>query len=103
MIGEAQFALMPMGSFLINASRGPIVDQQALLLSLSSRRLAGAALDVLRVEPPTSASPAPQGPTLVVTPHSAWYTLEAEERANRQAILSVRTALSGVRPPNSLT
>jgi D-3-phosphoglycerate dehydrogenase len=106
LIGARELAVMPRGSYLINAARGPLVDLDALLAALESGRLAGAAIDVLPVEPPTRDHPVPSHPRLIVTPHSAWYSLAAEREVIRQATLSVRAVLEGrtpegvvVRPP----
>ena len=77
-----------------------------MLAALDSGQLAGAALDVLAVEPPTREHPAPSHPRLIVTPHSAWYSPTAEQEVMRRATLSVRAVLEGrepegvvVRPP----
>jgi D-3-phosphoglycerate dehydrogenase len=106
LIGARELALMARGSYLINAARGPLVDLGALLAALDSGQIAGAALDVLPIEPPTEEHPAPSHPRLVVTPHSAWYSPAAEREVVRRATLSVRAVLEGrepegvvVRPP----
>ena len=106
LIGARELALMPPGSYLINAARGPLVDLDAMLAALDSGQLAGAAIDVLPVEPPTREHPVPSHPRLIVTPHAAWYSLHAEQEVVRQATLSVRAVLEGrepkgviVRPP----
>jgi D-3-phosphoglycerate dehydrogenase / 2-oxoglutarate reductase len=93
---------MPAGSYLVNAARGPLVDQAALLAALENGQLAGAALDVLEVEPPTTERPAPQHPHLIVTPHAAWYSPEAEEEVYRRAALSVRAVLEGRAPEGAV-
>jgi D-3-phosphoglycerate dehydrogenase len=106
LIGAPELALMAPGSYLINAARGPLVDLDALLAALDSGRLAGAALDVLPVEPPTREHPAPHHPRLIVTPHSAWYSPVAEREVAYRATLSLKAVLEGrepegvvVRPP----
>jgi len=106
LIGARELALMPRGSYLINAARGPLVDLHALLAVLESGQLAGAAIDVLPAEPPTREHPVPSHPRLIVTPHAAWYSPAAEREVVRQATLSVRAVLEGrepegvvVRPP----
>ncbi len=106
LIGAGELALMPHGSYLINAARGPLVDLDALLAALDSGQLAGAAIDVLPVEPPTGEHPVPSHSRLIVTPHSAWYSLAAEQEVVHQASRSVRAVLEGrtpegvvVRPP----
>jgi phosphoglycerate dehydrogenase-like enzyme len=67
MIGREQIAAMPRGSFLINAARGEVLDQQAALDALKENHLAGLALDVFDPEPP--AQPLPDDPRLIATPH----------------------------------
>ena len=89
---------MPPGSYLINAARGPLVDLNAMLAALDSGQLAGAAIDVLPVEPPTREHPVPSHPRLIVTPHAAWYSLAAEQEVVHQATLSVRAVLEGREP-----
>ena len=64
----------------------------ALLDALRDGRLAGAALDVLPTEPPPLR---PVAPNLIVTPHAAYYSPEAEERAYRLCVARVREALGG--------
>ena len=98
LIGARELALMPRGSYLINAARGPLVDLDALLAALERGQLAGAAIDVLPVEPPTRDHPVPSHPRLIVTPHAAWYSLAAEQEVIRQATLSVRAVLEGREP-----
>jgi D-3-phosphoglycerate dehydrogenase / 2-oxoglutarate reductase len=103
LIGGRELALMPPGSYLVNTARGPLVDQAALLASLESGQLAGAALDVLEVEPPTPAHPAPRHPHLIVTPHAAWYSSQAELEVYRRATLAVRAVLEGRVPEDAVS
>jgi D-3-phosphoglycerate dehydrogenase len=102
LIGKRELALMPRASYLVNAARGPLVDQEALLSALESGQLAGAALDVLQVEPPNAEHPPPQHPRLIVTPHAAWYSPGAEREVYRQATLSVRAVLEGRIPDGAV-
>jgi len=80
MIGEKQFQLMKTGSYIINTSRGAIIDEKALLRALQPGKLAGAALDVFEVEPPTDLSLAKM-PNVVCTPHVGAQTKEAQDLA----------------------
>jgi D-3-phosphoglycerate dehydrogenase len=81
MIGEKEFQLMKKGSYLINTSRGAIVDEKALFEALQSQRLGGAALDVYEVEPPTNWT-LMQLPNVVCTPHIGAQTEEAQKTAS---------------------
>jgi D-3-phosphoglycerate dehydrogenase len=67
MIGAPEIASLARGSYLINASRGEVLDQRAALDALASNHLAGVALDVFDPEPPVS--PLPDDPRLILTPH----------------------------------
>jgi D-3-phosphoglycerate dehydrogenase len=98
MIGRRELEALPRGAFVVNVSRGGLVDVEALREALESGQLAGAALDVLEVEPPTPTAAAPQAPRLVVTPHTGWYSEAAEEAVFRRASEAVRDALEGRSP-----
>jgi len=102
LIGGRQLALMPEGSYLVNTARGALVDTDALLAALDSGHLAGAAIDVLPMEPPSQTNPAPQHPRLIVTPHAAWYSPDSEREVYRRATLSVRTVLDGRVPEGAV-
>jgi D-3-phosphoglycerate dehydrogenase len=102
LIGPTELALMPPGAVLVDTARAQLVDLDALVRELESGRLGGAALDVLPSEPPTAKSPAPRAPRLIVTPHAAWYSVEAEEAAYRRPVLSVRAVLEGREPDGAV-
>ncbi|HEX2045474.1 MAG TPA: C-terminal binding protein [Gaiellaceae bacterium] len=102
LLGADELALMPAGAVLVDTARAELVDLEALLDALESGRLGGAALDVLPVEPPTAADPAPRARRLVVTPHAAWYSAEAEEAVYRRPVLSVRAVLEGREPDGAV-
>jgi len=88
MIGAAQFAKMKPGSYFINNARGTVVDLSALADALKSGHLAGAAVDVFPVEPPSNSEPftSPlQGlDNVILTPHVGGSTLEAQERIGEE-------------------
>ena len=91
MIGAPQMALMPPGSFLINAARGGLVDEAALADALENGHLAGAAFDVFQMEP--EANPRLLGmPTFLGTPHIGGSAEEAQLAMGRAAIEGLETA-----------
>ena len=100
LIGERELALMKSAAFLINTSRGGIVDEQALATALKENQLGGAALDVLTVEPPPPDHPLRQAPNVILTPHLAFYSRESVIELQTKAAEEVARALTG-EPPRS--
>jgi phosphoglycerate dehydrogenase-like enzyme len=91
MIGAPELARMPRGSFLINAARGGLVDERALIEALAGGHLAGAACDVFQLEP--EANPELLAvPTFFGTPHIGGSTIEAQLAMGRAAIAGLESA-----------
>lgn len=81
MIGKDQFKLMKKDAFLINTSRGPVVDNKALADALNSGEIAGAACDVFDMEPPLPEDyPLLHARNIILTPHLAFYSSESLEK-----------------------
>ncbi len=97
LINSETLALMKPTAFLVNAARGGIVDEGALLESLRTGRLAGAAVDVLSVEPPRDSNPLLDAklPNLIITPHCAWASREARQQIIDQTVENIRAFEAG--------
>jgi glyoxylate reductase len=100
-IGAAELALMKRTAILINASRGPVVDEKALVKALRSRRIAAAGLDVYENEP-ALAPGLPALPNTVLTPHIGSGSFETRLRMANMAVTNCIAGLTGQRPPNLL-
>ena len=81
LISTAELAVLKSTAFLIDVSRGGVVDQNALIQALRERKIAGAALDVFPEEPLPASSPLWKLPNVIITPHIAGNTLHYDERA----------------------
>lgn len=83
------------GVFLLNTSRGPLVDEAALADALAGGKVAGAGLDVLAVEPPVEDSPLMARPNCLITPHIAWAPKESRQRLMDVAVANLKAWLNG--------
>ncbi len=99
LVGRERLRQMKPTAFLINTSRGPVVDEAALAEALRQGRLAGAGLDVLAEEPPAEDNPLLTAPNCHITPHIAWATREARARLMAVAVENVKAWMEG-RPRN---
>lgn len=99
MLGEEALALMKPTAFLINTARGPLIQETALANALREGRLAGAGVDVLSTEPPSSDNPLLTAPNCIITPHIAWATKEARQRLMAMAVDNLASFLAG-KPQN---
>jgi len=92
---DETIAQMKTGALVLNTSRGPLIDERALLAALQSGKLAGAGLDVLEVEPPREDNPLFKEPHCLVTPHISWAPKESRARLMDIAVENVRSFLEG--------
>jgi glycerate dehydrogenase len=99
MINKEHLEMMKKTAFLINTSRGPLVDEQALAEALNNEGIACACLDVLAIEPPDERNPLLKARNCYVTPHITWATRAARERLLHIAVDNVGAFLVG-RPKN---
>jgi len=99
-IGARELSLMKRSAYLINTSRGPVVDEEALVEALKKRRIAGAALDVFQTEPLEAESPLLRLENVVLTPHIGSASTETRRAMAVLAAKNIVAALSGKVPPN---
>lgn len=95
MMNVGRLALMKPTAFLVNSSRGLLVDEAAVAEALRSGRLAGYAADVLSTEPPASDNPLLSAPRCILTPHYAWTSRESRRRLLAISVENVRAFLAG--------
>jgi D-3-phosphoglycerate dehydrogenase len=95
--GDVLQAMKP-GAMLVNVSRGPVVDETALIEALQSGHLGGAGLDVYESEPPTPDNPLFQMDQVALTPHLASFTEEGRQRMGLMAVEEVLRVLRGEKP-----
>jgi glycerate dehydrogenase len=95
LVNAERLGWMRPSAFLLNTSRGPLVDEVALADALNSGRIAGAALDVLSTEPPPVTNPLLSAKNCLITPHNAWGTRAARARLMHIAVENVRAFIAG--------
>ena len=95
LMNECRLGQMKSSALLLNTSRGPLVDEAALAAALNEGRLAGAAVDVLSIEPPSANNPLLTAKNCLITPHIGWATLAARKRLMRIAADNVQAFLRG--------
>ncbi|HAI6635184.1 TPA: C-terminal binding protein [Escherichia coli] len=100
LIGEAELAKMKPSAVLVNASRGGLIDEQALINALLQKRIFAAGLDVFESEPLSAKSPLLQMDNTLCTDHTAWFTEESVVELQSKAAHEVRRAFEGEHPLN---
>jgi len=95
LINADRLSKMKRSAFLINTARGQLIDNHALADALNAGRIAGAGLDVLDIEPPPADNPLINAKNCIITPHLAWYSLEARTRLMDIASSNVKAWLAG--------
>ena len=98
LFGADAFKQMKPDALLINTARGPLVDTDALAKALDAGEIGGAALDVMPVEPPAADSPLLGRDNVVITPHTAFYSVEALDELQAKAAKGVVAVLKGEKP-----
>lgn len=100
LINAERLRIMKPTAYVINTSRGGLIDATALLNAIQTTKLAGAALDVFEPEPPDLNLPLYRDERVIITPHAAFVSAESLEQLRRQATNQIVQALRGQRPDN---
>ena len=98
MISDREFEMMKPGAILINACRGPVVDESALIRALDSGKIAGAGLDVTEIEPIEAGNALLGRDNVVLLPHRAGTSIEAREKSVDTAIINANLLAQGKDP-----
>ncbi|MFC4323654.1 C-terminal binding protein [Litchfieldia salsa] len=98
MISYQQFKKMKKEAFIINTSRGPVIEEGALIEALQTGRIAGAGLDVVEIEPIDKSNPLFTMDNVILNPHVAWYSEESEMELKRKTAENVLDVLKGYYP-----
>jgi len=98
LINADAFSKMKKGACLINTARGPLIDEEALVAALDSSQIGGAALDVVATEPLPIDSSLLGRSNVILTPHTAFYSIEALEELQTKCASDVARVLSGEKP-----
>ena len=101
LVNDQRLSLMKQSAFLVNTSRGPLIDEVALARALNEGRIAGAGLDVLSEEPPPENHQLVTAANCHITPHIGWATREARARLLEAVVDNLKAFLAGS-PRNSL-
>ncbi|EFL89777.1 D-glycerate dehydrogenase [Ahrensia sp. R2A130] len=102
LLSERRLKLMPQDAIIVNAARGDIIDEEALVTALEEDRLGGAALDVFENEPSVSTrmQKLAQSGKLVMLPHMGSATVEGRNEMGDKVLVNIRTFFDGHRPPD---
>jgi glyoxylate reductase len=98
LIGRRELQMMRRGAILLNTSRGPVVDEEALVVALGEQVIAGAALDVAETEPLAAADPLCRLDNVVLTPHYASRSTYTDRERHIRPAQEVVAVLAGLRP-----
>jgi len=95
MMNTAAFAKMKKGAYIVNTARGPLIDEAALIAALDTGQIGGAGLDVVATEPLAKDSPLLGRDNVIISPHTAFYSIEALNELQTKCATDVARVLSG--------
>lgn len=96
MISKTQLSKMKKSTFIINTSRGPLVNEEDLAEALNNYQISGAGLDVLSTEPPSNSNPLLKAKNCIITPHIAWATQASRKRLMSVAVINIKAFINGL-------
>ena len=102
MIGASEFERMKSGVFIINTSRGGIMENSALIAALISKKVAGVGLDVFESEPPDPSDALLKMDSVIVTPHTAFLSVESQRDRQKMAVDEVKRVLENQQPRSAV-
>jgi D-3-phosphoglycerate dehydrogenase len=102
MFGSREFERMKSGVFIINTSRGAIIDHDALVNALTSGKVAGAGIDVFEKEPPDAGDPLLKMDNVIVTPHTGFLSVESQRDRQMMSVDEVKRILLNERPRSAV-
>lgn len=102
MINDEAFSKMKDGTYIVNTSRGPLIDEAALIRALESGKISGAALDVFEKEPFENENKLRSFSNVVLTPHVAWRSIEAIRDLEIEVCQNIIDFFNGKKPKNQL-
>ena len=100
LISTRELSLMKRSAWIVNTARGPVIDQVALVAALREGRIAGAALDVVEVEPPPESEPLLTMPNVITLPHIGSATVETRAAMLELSVSNLLAVLHGETPPS---
>ena len=95
LIDKSKLKLMKPSAYIINTSRGALINESDLIDALSNKQIAGAGLDVLDPEPPALDNPLFEMENVILTPHIGWQTIEARQRLVEELTINISSYISG--------
>ena len=98
LIGAEQFERMKKTAYVVNTSRGPVIDESALIAALTNNQIAGAALDVVATEPLPREHPLRDLDNVILTPHFSYHSIQANEDLRESVIATVADVAQGYWP-----
>lgn len=99
-INEQNMRKLPKNAMIVNTCRGGIINEKALAQLIKEKHISGAGLDVLETEPPVATNPLLDLEEVIITPHAAYYSVQAEEQMQTETAMNILRVLNNETPKN---